>query len=119
MAAMFFGISVDTSKERVIVGASKDENDVKRHGSGSAYIFTNVGDVHTQEAKLNAERLQKGANFGLTVALDTNRALIGAPSTDTRVGCRFRSGLRFFEGRCRLGFAGNNHPCKATGRTSR
>ena len=81
-----FGISVDTSKNRVIVGASKDENNVKRHGSGSAYIFTSAGDVHTQEAKLNADRLQNGANFGLTVALDADRALIGGPSTDTRAG---------------------------------
>ena len=58
-----FGISVDTSESRVIVGASKDENDMKRHGSGSAYIFTSVGDVHTQEAKLNADRLQKGCQL--------------------------------------------------------
>ena len=81
-----FGFSVDVSKDRVIVGASKDENDAKRHGSGSAYIFSSIGEVYTQEAKLNAKRLQKGANFGLTVALDVNRALVGAPSTDTKVG---------------------------------
>ena len=29
---------------------------------------------------------RKVANFGLTVALDANRALIGGPSTDTRAG---------------------------------
>ena len=81
-----FGTSVDISKSRVIVGASKDENDANRYGSGSAYIFSSIGDVYTQESKLNAERLQKGANFGLTVAIDANRALVGAPSTDTRAG---------------------------------
>ena len=81
-----FGFSVDVSKSRVIVGASKDENDVKKRGSGSAYIFSSVGDVYTQEAKLNAKELQEDANFGLTVALDVNRALVGAPSTDTKVG---------------------------------
>ena len=81
-----FGISVDVSKGRVIVGASKDENEVKMHGSGSAYIFRDVGGAYTQEAKLTADEPQAGANFGLTVALDVNRALVGAPSTDTRVG---------------------------------
>ena len=81
-----FGISVDVSGSRVIVGASKDENEVKMHGSGSAYIFSGVGGVYTQRTKLTADEPQAGANFGLTVAIDVNRALVGAPSTDTRVG---------------------------------
>ena len=81
-----FGTSVDVSKGRVIVGASKDENEVKMHSSGSAYIFRDVGGAYTEEAKLTADEPQAGANFGLTVALDVNRALVGAPSTDTRVG---------------------------------
>ena len=81
-----FGTSVDVSRGRVIVGASKDENEVKMHGSGSAYIFSGVGDIYTQEAKLTADEPQVGANFGLTVAIDVNRVLVGAPSIDTRVG---------------------------------
>ena len=74
------------SKSRVIIGANKDENEAKKRGSGSAYIFRGVGDVYTQEAKLTADELQEGAGFGLTVALDVNRALVGAPSTDTKRG---------------------------------
>ncbi len=81
-----FGVSVDVSKSRVIIGANKDENEAKKRGSGSAYIFRGVGDVYTQEAKLTADELQEGAGFGLTVALDVNRALVGAPSTDTKRG---------------------------------
>jgi hypothetical protein len=81
-----FGVSVDVSKSRIIVGANKDENEVKKRGSGSAYIFRGVGDVYTQEAKLTADEPQEGAGFGLTVALDVNRALVGAPSTDTKRG---------------------------------
>ena len=81
-----FGFSVDVSKNRVIVGASRDENVAKKRGSGSAYIFSAVGDVYTQEAKLNAKALQEDAGFGVTVALDVNRALVGAPTTDTKVG---------------------------------
>ena len=81
-----FGVSVDVSKSRVIVGANKDENEAKKRGSGSAYIFSSVGDVYTQEAKLNAKELQEDAGFGLTVSLSVNRALVGAPSTDTKSG---------------------------------
>ena len=81
-----FGVSVDVSKSRIIVGANKDENEVKKRSSGSAYIFQMVGDAVTQEAKLTADEPQEGAGFGLTVALDVNRALIGAPSTDTKRG---------------------------------
>ncbi len=81
-----FGVSVDVSKSRVLIGANKDENEAKKRGSGSAYIFRGVGDVYTQEAKLTADELQEGAGFGLTVALDVNRALVGAPSTDTKRG---------------------------------
>ena len=81
-----FGASVDVSKSRIIAGANKDENEAKVRGSGSAYIFSGVGDVYTQEAKLTADELQEGAGFGLSVALDVNRALVGAPSTDTKRG---------------------------------
>ena len=81
-----FGVSVDVSKSRIIVGANKDENEAKKRGSGSAYVFRGVGDAYTQEAKLNADELQEGAGFGLTVALDINRALVGAPSADTKRG---------------------------------
>lgn len=81
-----FGVSVDVSKSRIIVGANKDENEVNKRGSGSAYIFQGVGDAYTQEAKLTSDEPQEGAGFGLTVALDVNRALVGAPSTDTKRG---------------------------------
>ena len=69
-----------------MLGQNKDENEVKKRGSGSAYIFSGVGDAYTQDAKLTAEEPQEGAGFGLTVALDVNRALVGAPSTDTKRG---------------------------------
>ena len=81
-----FGVSVDVSKSRILVGANKDENEVKKRSSGSAYIFQGIGDVYTQEAKLTADEPQEGAGFGLTVALDVNRVLIGAPSADTKRG---------------------------------
>ena len=81
-----FGVSVDVSKSRSIVGAYRDENHGNRRGSGSAYIFSEVEGTYTQEAKLTADELQESASFGLTVAIDVNRALVGAPSTDTGRG---------------------------------
>jgi hypothetical protein len=79
-----FGAAVDVSKSRIIVGASKDENEEKKRGSGSAYIFSGVGDVYTQAAKLNADEIQEGAVFGLSVSISINRALVGAPFTNTK-----------------------------------
>ena len=81
-----FGISVDVSESRAIVGAYRDENRGNRRISGSAYIFSEAGDTYTQEAKLTADKLQEGAGFGFRVAIDINRALVGAPFTDTKVG---------------------------------
>ena len=80
-----FGVSVDVSRSRAIVGANEDENRLKR-GSGSAYIFSEVDGTYTQEAKLTADELQEGASFGFTVAIDVNRALVSAPFTDTKIG---------------------------------
>ena len=79
------GISVDVSHNRVILGASRDTNSGRRL-SGSAYIFSEVGGTYTREAKLTADEIQEGAGFGLTVAIDVNRALVGAPTTDTDRG---------------------------------
>ena len=80
-----FGVSVDVSESRAIVGADRDRDRLKgRHGS--AYIFSMVGNAYTQEAKLTADEIQEGASFGSTVAIDFNRALVGAPSTDTKIG---------------------------------
>ena len=79
------GVSVDVSQNRVILGAYRDNNSGRRL-SGSAYIFSEVEGTYTREAKLTADEIQEGAGFGLTVAIDVNRALVGAPSTDTKIG---------------------------------
>ena len=79
------GVSVDVSQNRVILGANRDKNSGRR-GSGSAYIFSEVEGAYTREAKLTADEIQEGAGFGFTVAIDVNRALVGAPATDTERG---------------------------------
>ena len=85
MAEIISVFSVDVSESRAIVGADRDRDRLKgRHGS--AYIFSEVEGTYTQEAKLTADEIQEGAGFGLTVAIDVNRALVGAPATDTDRG---------------------------------
>ena len=79
------GISVDVSQNRVILGANRDSDRLKRL-HGSAYIFSEVEGTYIREAKLTADKIQEGAGFGLTVAIDINRALVGAPATDTDRG---------------------------------
>ena len=52
--------------------------------SGSAYIFGNNGGVWTERAKLTAADAAAGDEFGKAVAIDANRAIIGARLHDGR-----------------------------------
>ena len=92
-----FGAAVDVSRDRIIVGANKDENEAKKRGSGSAYIFQGIGDVYTQEAKLTADEPQEAAGFGHSVAIDINRALVGAPTTDTKANLNSGAAYAFLK----------------------
>lgn len=82
-----FGVSVDISELAVnayaIVGAywSDDAGDK----SGSAYIFVRNGDTWTQQAKLTASDAEAKDNFGQSVAIDVNRAIVGSPLDDGKV----------------------------------
>ena len=68
-----FGTSVAISGETVLVGALGDED-----GRGAAYVFIRSGGVWTQQQKLAVEN-ESGDNFGMSVALVGDVALIGAP----------------------------------------
>jgi len=93
-----FGNAVDVSKRTVVIGAVKDENEVKIRNSGSAYFFSRVGDVWTQQAKVTAADPQVGSNFGFSVAIHDNRALVGAPAEDTKNGDNSGSVYAFLRG---------------------
>ena len=92
-----FGAAVDVSRSLIIVGANKDENEAKKRGSGSAYIFEIVGENVTQEAKLTADKPQETAGFGHSVALDVNRALVGAPTTNTKANLNSGAAYAFLK----------------------
>ena len=75
-----FGTSVSLVNNTAIIGAPADDD----NGSftGSAYVFTRTGTIWTQQAKLLASDSNEYDNFGTSVFLDDDTALIGAPYDD-------------------------------------
>jgi hypothetical protein len=72
-----FGISVSLSGDTALIGACNDEN-----LSGSAYVFTRTGTTWTEQAKLLASDGATNDEFGCTVSLSGDTAVIGARSDD-------------------------------------
>lgn len=76
----YFGYSVAVSDDTAVIGAHMDDD--KGSGSGSAYIFTRSGNTWTEQAKLTASDGAAGDYFGVSVALSSNTAVIGAYRDD-------------------------------------
>ena len=74
------GSSVALDGDTAIIGARSDMH--SGNSSGAAYVFTRRGTVWTQEAKLVADDAAERDQFGLSVALNGDTALIGAPYDD-------------------------------------
>ena len=72
-----FGISVAVSGETAVVGAWLDDDGGS--DTGSAYVFVRSGTVWTQQAKLTAFDAAANDNFGTSVALSGDTAVVGAP----------------------------------------
>ena len=71
-----FGISVSLNGDSALIGAWLDSDN--GHWSGSAYVFTRSGTTWTQQAKLLASDGETDDNFGVSVSLDGDRALVGS-----------------------------------------
>ena len=71
-----FGVAVDLDGDRLLVGAYFDG------GPGAAYVFTREGQTWSQSAKLTPDDGAAGDFFGVSVALDGDRALVGASLDD-------------------------------------
>ena len=72
-----FGISVALDGDVAVVGAWWD--DVEGIiDAGSAYVYRRDGGEWVEEAKLTASDGAEGANFGFSVSVDGNKALVGA-----------------------------------------
>ncbi len=72
-----FGDSVAVDGYTALIGAGGDDNNAD-FNTGSAYVFTRSAGVWTEQAKLTASDGIELDEFGRSVALDGNTALIGA-----------------------------------------
>ena len=76
----YFGWSVSVTGDTVAVGASLDDDGGSN--SGSAYIFTRSGGVWTQQQKLTASDAAAGDDFGVSVSVSGDTAVVGAYMDD-------------------------------------
>jgi hypothetical protein len=81
-----FGTSVSISGDYAIIGAPGEDEDAigssTRSQAGSAYILKNNSGVWSQIHKIVATDRAIGDNFGSSVAIAGNYAIIGAPAED-------------------------------------
>ncbi|MEJ7597983.1 MAG: hypothetical protein WKG01_08760 [Kofleriaceae bacterium] len=79
-----FGSAVAISGNRVAIGAPEEDSngspaDDSITNSGAAYAFDRAGTTWTFDAYLKASNIHGNARFGLAIALDRTRLLVGAP----------------------------------------
>jgi hypothetical protein len=79
-----FGYSVSLAGDTVLVGAPGRGN-----ASGAVYVFTRSGAVWSQQAVLTSPVSTAGDQFGRSVALGQDVALIGAPGTGGSAGAAY------------------------------
>ncbi len=87
-----FGISVAVNGNTILVGAHQNDADASDNNEGAAYIFTKSssgwgnapasGDHRVETAKLIASDATAGDEFGISVAVDGDTAVIGAYHDD-------------------------------------
>ena len=77
-ATDLFGIAVALSGDVAVVGAPLAEIGANEN-QGSAYVFTRSGGVWTEQQKLTGSNGLSQDNFGTSVSLSVDTALIGAP----------------------------------------
>ena len=85
-----FGISVAVNGDTVVVGARQDDDNGNQ--SGSAYVFTkpSSGWSNSNEtAKLTASDGAANDEFGISVAVEGDTAVIGARQDDTSNGSAY------------------------------
>jgi len=76
----FFGFSVSISGDYAIVGAFLE--DAGGTDAGAAYIYKRNGTTWSQQAKLLASDAQASDNFGFSVSISGNTAVVGAYKED-------------------------------------
>ena len=106
----FFGWSVAISGDYAIIGAFLEEEDVSgantMYRAGSAYIFKRIGTTWTQEAKIVSSDRAAQDDFGYSVAISGDYAIVGA-----------RTESEDAAGANTLNYAGSAYIFKRTGTT--
>lgn len=74
----YFGWRVALDANTLLIGARGDDD--KASNAGAAYVFERQADTWVQTDKLYAEDPTASAAFGIDVAIDDDRALVGAAS---------------------------------------
>ena len=79
-----FGASVDVSGDKVVIGAPRADDGVKR--SGAAYVYSRTGTVWTEETKLFASDGAKNDFYGESVSISGIIVIVGSPRDDDAGG---------------------------------
>lgn len=82
-------VDVDAATATIIVGAIGDDNLPPGGDQGAAYVFRRVAGAWQQEAKLVAADRQSLDGFGAAVAIDGDRALVGASGVASNSGAAY------------------------------
>jgi cysteine-rich repeat protein len=91
-----FGVSVSVSGDVAVVGAGLDDVTGGNSGDhGSAYVFRWNGSSWEQEQKLLASDVAMGANFGWSVSVSGDMAVVGAPRANVTGGNSGGSGSAY------------------------
>lgn len=73
-----FGSSVSLVGDTALVGAPG--SDLEREDAGAAYLFARDGETWTEINTLHDSDPSRAANFGKSVALETDFAIVGSPN---------------------------------------
>jgi predicted amidohydrolase len=91
----YFGISVSISGDTAVIGAYGDAHAGGYYDAGSAYVFVRSGGVWTQQAKLIASDAAAYDQFGWSVSISGQTAVIGARYDDHAGGTNAGSAYVF------------------------
>ncbi len=75
-----FGLDIALSGDTILVGAHGDDG--RAQEAGAAYVYRRRGDVWVEEAILRPPEGAAFDQFGWSVALDGDQAIVGAPFED-------------------------------------
>ena len=89
-----FGVSVAVSGDTAVVGANAADTPASSN-AGSAYVFVRSAGTWTLQAKLAAADAAAADNFGISVAVSGDTAVVGAYLDDTPAGSNAGSAYVF------------------------